>query len=131
VAGGVALILPLLPRPSVAFESLTPSAAEGLARAGQPAMLDFSADWCLPCRELEEKTFHDGRVIAAAREFRTYRVDLTHFDSPEVQALRERWKIAGVPTIVFLKADGSEVADARVEGFLAPEDFLERMKQAR
>ena len=93
-------------------------------------MIDFSADWCAPCHELERFTFTDGRVRAMARSFKTYKVDLTRYDSPESKALKRQYGITGVPTIVFLGPDGQEVIEARVEGFIPPEPFLERMKYA-
>ena len=93
-------------------------------------MLDFSADWCVPCHELERSTFTDARVKEAARSFATYQVDLTRYDSPEADRWRRQYGITGVPTVIFLAPDGSEVRDARVEGFLPPERFLERMRRA-
>ena len=93
-------------------------------------MLDFTANWCAPCHELERNTFTDPRVRAAARSFRTFRVDLTRYDSPEAERWRRDYGIHGVPTVVFMTPDGSEVKTARVEGFLPPDRFLERMRQA-
>ena len=93
-------------------------------------ILDFSADWCLPCHELERKTFTDARVIAAAGEFATFKVDLTHADSPAAVEHTKRFRIQGVPTIVFLAPGGREVEAARFSGFLPAEAFLEKLKLA-
>ncbi len=99
------------------------------ARAARtPVMIDFAADWCVPCHELDEITFTDPEVVRAASGLVRMKVDLTHFDAPESQALRTRFAIAGVPTIVFLDADGNEVQAARVVGFMRPEPFLERVR---
>ena len=92
--------------------------------------LFFSADWCVPCHELELQTFTDPAVVAAARGYDRYKVDLTNYESPESEQARLRYGITGVPTIVFLGAGGSEIAAARVEGFLPPEPFLARMRTA-
>ena len=96
--------------------------------AGRPVMMDFSADWCVPCHELELVTFTDPRVVAEAKRFDRYKVDLTKYNSAEANETRKRYGIAGVPTVVFLGPDGAEIAPARVEGFLKPDLFLERMK---
>ena len=104
-----------------------------LARAGsegRAVLLDFSAEWCVPCHELDERTFTDPDVVRATGRFVRMKVDLTRFDSPESQALRTRFAIAGVPTIVFLAPDGREVAEARVVGFVQPDAFLERVRLA-
>ncbi len=99
------------------------------ARASeQPIMMDFYADWCIPCLELDRKTFTDPEVIAVAERFVRLKVDLTQFDSPEAEALRKKYEIAGVPTIVFLDSGGNEVLSSRVVGYLPPERFLEKMK---
>ncbi len=109
------------------FDEATFAAAQAEGRA---VILDFSAEWCVPCHELDEFTFSDPAVVRATEGFVRLRVDLTRFDSPESQALRTRFDIAGVPTIVFLGADGREVADARVVGFMKPGPFLERVRLA-
>ena len=109
------------------FDEATFAAAQAERR---PVILDFSAEWCVPCHELDEFTFSDPAVVRATEGFVRMRVDLTRFDSPESQALRTRFAIAGVPTIVFLGADGREVADARVVGFMKPGPFLERVRLA-
>jgi len=110
------------------FQPYEATAVEASLAAGRPVMMDFSADWCVPCHEMELGTFTDPRVVAAARGFDRYKVDLTKYDSPESEASRKRYGITGVPTVVFLGADGREIATARVEGFLPPEPFLERMR---
>jgi thioredoxin:protein disulfide reductase len=95
---------------------------------GKPVMMDFYADWCIPCMELDRNTFTNAGVAAESKEFVRLKVDLTHFDSPEAEALRKKYNIAGVPTIVFLKSDGEEATDARVIGFVAPKEFIQRLK---
>jgi thiol:disulfide interchange protein DsbD len=131
IVTGVTMLL-AAPRPARAlvFEPLAAGALERVAASDRPLILDFSADWCIPCHELEIRTFTDASVIAKGKEFRRVRVDLTRYDSEESQRARERFGIRGVPTIVFLTPDGREVRAARVEGFLPPARFIERMDLA-
>ena len=129
LAAGV-FIIATTPARGVAFRAFAPGELEAALRGGRIAMLDFSADWCVPCHELERRTFTDRRVIARARGFETFKVDLTHYDSPDAERWRRQYGISGVPTIVFLAPDGSEVRAARVEGFLPPARFLEKMELA-
>lgn len=129
LAAGV-FIFVTTPARGVAFRAFAPGDLEAALRGGRIAMLDFSADWCVPCHELDRRTFTDRRVIARARDFETFKVDLTHYDSPDAERWRRQYGISGVPTIVFLAPDGSEVQAARVEGFLPPARFLEKMDLA-
>jgi thiol:disulfide interchange protein DsbD len=113
---------------TMTFKPYDVAAVEASLAAGRPVMVDFSADWCIPCHEMELTTLSDPRVVAAAKRFDRYKVDLTKYTSPEADSSRRRFGISGVPTIVFIGADGREVTLARVEGFLAAESFLARMK---
>ena len=105
------------------------SEAASAIASGQQVVLDFSADWCLPCKELDEKTFSDPRVASAIRGFTRYKVDLT-VSSPATEAARARFAVAGVPTIAFFAA-GREIESARLTGFEAPEAFLARLRTVR
>jgi thiol:disulfide interchange protein DsbD len=97
---------------------------------GMPVVLDFSADWCIPCKELELNTFTDPKVILATRDWVRLKVDLTQFDSPESEALRREYRISGVPTILFLGPDGAEVPGSRIVGFVPPAEFLAAVERA-
>ena len=106
-----------------------PYAAESVG-AGRPAIIDFSADWCLPCLELERKTFADTRVREALGRRALMKADMTKVSSPESLALAERFRILGVPTVIFLDASGREIHDLRLVGFENAEKFLERLSRA-
>jgi thiol:disulfide interchange protein DsbD len=98
--------------------------------AGRPAIIDFSADWCLPCLELERKTFTDPRVVEALARRSLFKADMTKIGSPESVALSEKFGVLGVPTIVFLDASGKERQDLRLVGYENADRFLERLAKA-
>ena len=129
IGAGVALVA-TTPSRGVVFRPFAASEVEEALARGTPVMLEFSADWCVPCHELERSTFSDRRVIAAAGLFAAFKLDLTRYHTPESEQWRKQYGIAGVPTVVFLAPGGIEVPGARVEGFLPPERFLERMRIA-
>ncbi len=126
VVGGV--FANALREPSVSWQSYSEDWISEAKASEQPIIMDFYADWCIPCLELDRKTFTDPEVIAAAEKFVRLKVDLTHFDSPEAEELRKRYDIAGVPTIVFLNTNGEEVRSSRIVGYVPPAEFLEKIK---
>lgn len=95
----------------------------------RPALVDIYADWCLPCVEMDQVTFRHPDVIRALESVVTLRVDATREVSPEAQALLERYQVYGVPTLLLFDRAGTERKELRLAGFLAPKEFLERLKQ--
>jgi thiol:disulfide interchange protein DsbD len=112
----------------ISWEPYTEESLLNAQASGKPVILDFYADWCIPCIELDRRTFTNPDVISATRGLARLKVDLTHFDSPEAERVRKRFNIAGVPTVVFLDNTGSEVKQARVVGFLPSNEFIERVR---
>lgn len=128
VAGGAAVLWQGVERgEGVAWTPYRPGLLS--EAAGTPVLLDFSADWCAPCRELEERVFADPRVVETAEAFVTINVDLTQ-RRPEHEAVRKRFSVRGVPTVIFLDSQGREIRGLRVESYVEPSDFLNRMKRA-
>ena len=101
---------------------------EEAKNSGTPVVIDFYADWCIPCLELERITFTDPRVISATDHMARLKVDLTNFDSPESEQIRRKFNVAGVPTIILLDSNGDEIPGSRVVGFEGPDRFLARLK---
>jgi thiol:disulfide interchange protein DsbD len=117
-----------LREPGIRWEQFSESKIAEAKTHSKPVLMDFYADWCIPCLELDRKTFTDANVISATKEFVRLKVDLTHFDSPDSEALRKKYNIAGVPTVVFLNKNGEEVSSSRVVGYIPPKEFVERTK---
>ena len=90
---------------------------------GRRAMLDFSADWCVSCKEMESHTFSEATVRAALADYVLLRADVTA-NSDEDQALLKRFHIIGPPTTAFFARDGRERTDFRLVGFVAAAPFL-------
>jgi thiol:disulfide interchange protein DsbD len=94
-----------------------------IAAAGRPVMLDFYADWCVSCKEMERYTFTDPRVRAKLSGWLLLQADVTA-DSPDDRALLARFKLFGPPGIIFFDPAGREVAGVRVVGYQAADEFL-------
>jgi thiol:disulfide interchange protein DsbD len=97
--------------------------------AGRPVMLDFYADWCVSCKEMERYTFTDPGVQDALARAVLIQADVTANDA-EDQTLLQHFGILGPPTIVFFGADGQERRDYRVVGFKPAAEFRAHVAQA-
>ncbi|MDR2030899.1 MAG: protein-disulfide reductase DsbD [Azoarcus sp.] len=101
-----------------------------LARAGgRPALLDFYADWCVACKEMERDTFGDPAVAARMARMLLLRVDVTAYDEAQRGLLR-RFGLVGPPGIVFFDAAGQARADLRVVGFMPAGAFAALLDRA-
>ena len=97
--------------------------------AGKTAMLDFYADWCVSCKEMEKYTFSDNRVQDALSNTVLLQADVTANDEAD-QALLARFGVFGPPTIIFFGPDGQPRAGYDVVGYMKAEDFAAHVQQA-
>ncbi|MDN7478203.1 protein-disulfide reductase DsbD [Burkholderia multivorans] len=98
-----------------------------LKTSAQPVMLDFYADWCVSCKEMEHLTFTDARVQARLAQLHLVRADVTANNADD-QALLKRFGLFGPPGIIFFDRNGKEIA--RVVGYQAAETFLRSLDRA-
>ena len=87
-------------------------------------MLDLYADWCVACKEFEKETFSDPSVQKAFGDMLLLQIDMTK-NSEENRALMTKYKVLGLPTILFFNRDGKEIEGSRVNGFMPPVEFLQ------
>lgn len=102
---------------------------EELTAEGKPIFIDFYADWCAPCKQLDKETFSDSRVQEQFAGFTILKVDCTKPDA-KTRAFMERFAVTGMPTLLFLTPAGEEIADLREVGFVSPEKFLASLQRA-
>jgi len=102
-----------------------------LAKAKQEnkfVMLDFYADWCISCKEMEVNTFANPEVSKQLKQLVLVQADVTA-NSPENQVLLKKFGLYGPPGILFFNQNSEEQKDQRVVGYMSPERFTERLKQ--
>ncbi|MEW5771623.1 MAG: protein-disulfide reductase DsbD [Pseudomonadota bacterium] len=118
-------------KPHLAFKRVKSVAeldAALAAAAGKPVMLDFFADWCVSCKEMENFTFADPRVQARLKDAVLLQVDVTS-NSADDKALLARFKLFGPPGIIFFDREGKEIP-YRVVGYEKTEQFLASLDKA-
>jgi len=104
---------------------------EALAKAAQerkPVIIDFWAEWCAACHELEEKTFTDPRVRAMAENYVLLKFDATT-ENEQLKILKKKYSIQGLPTVVFINPNGVWIDALTLTQFEKAEAFLKRMEK--
>ncbi|MBL8016850.1 MAG: protein-disulfide reductase DsbD [Ignavibacteria bacterium] len=92
----------------------------------KPTIIDFYADWCAQCKELDKYTYVDPKVMELSKKFNNIKVDLTKGD----KEIEGKFKIQGLPVVAFIDKNGKEREDLRITGFLKPEEFVKVMEKA-
>ncbi|HSN98703.1 MAG TPA: cytochrome c biogenesis protein CcdA [Candidatus Nanopelagicales bacterium] len=98
------------------------AAVEQAKSEKRPLMVDFTADWCAACKRMMKETFSDPRVMAKAGHFVAVKIDATDDEDPQVDAVKGKYKVVGLPTVVLYDSTGAE--RKRFNDFVGPEAFL-------
>ena len=103
------------------------AALKSASASSQPVLLDFYADWCVTCKEMELLTFSDQEVTKVLKTYRLIQIDMTK-NTADHQAILKQYGLFGPPAILFFDEQGQEKSSKRVIGFMKADRFLERLK---
>lgn len=128
---GYVFAKPLLAKPANGLWTYQLEKGLSLAQESRkPLLVDFYADWCPPCQELDKFTFSSPEVRKLAERFVMVKVDCTTDDAQCRQAT-ERYEVVGWPTVLFLDSSGKPIPDVKLVGGFADKDrMLQLMQQA-
>jgi thiol:disulfide interchange protein DsbD len=93
---------------------------------GKPVFLDFYADWCSTCRELDDTVFANPKVATALTSYILIRADVTE-DNDQIKALQKYFNVVAPPVMIFFNKSGNEVKSARMVGGVTAKEFLAAM----
>jgi thiol:disulfide interchange protein DsbD len=96
---------------------------KSIQSANKPTMIDFYADWCAQCKELDKNTYTDNEIIELSQKLNLIKIDLTK-DNSEIN---EKYSIKGLPVVMFINSKGNELKELRVTGFLEPKEFSKKI----
>lgn len=127
IAAGTWLLKPESHSAEVSWTNLTSlqQIESSVKSGGKPVMIDFYADWCAQCKELDKYTYTDEKVAELSRNTNNIKIDLTK-ENPDIS---DKYGIKGLPVVIFMKPNGEEIKELRVTGFLKPEEFSKRIEK--
>lgn len=102
---------------------------ERSASESKPAIMDVYADWCIPCRSMDENLFKDPEVLKLSEDFTMVRLDITK-KIPGQDEIIGKYSIEGAPTIIFFNRHGEEIPELRIESTIDTGDFISSMRKA-
>ena len=111
----------------LAFEPFSAESYDRARRSGRPFVIEFSAEWCLPCKEMEERTFTDPEVVDVGTGMTFITVDMTT-STRQIDLILESFDVFGAPTTLFFGPDGKEWK--RKVGFIGPDEFADLLEQS-
>ncbi len=111
------------------WQTFSESKYEASLKNNERMIIDFYADWCIPCKELDAQTFSNEKVVKESQRFTCYKVDMTETLSDATEKLRNRFKIVGMPTVLIVDSEGNEIE--RLTGFVNAEEFLKLIMKAK
>jgi thiol:disulfide interchange protein DsbD len=115
--------------PTLAWIKGEPAGVAAARSAGRPALLDFYADWCLPCKELEKKTFDHPEVARELGRFTLVKVDCSSDEDPQVVETQKRYQAATLPTVVLIDSLGRIVR--KIDHVIEPAELLDILRAIR
>jgi thiol:disulfide interchange protein DsbD len=125
IAVAVWLGLPTGPHHTIAWAPLDHTPLAGAA-LDKPMLIDFAAEWCIPCREMDRTTYVHPEVLREAERFRMVKADITQENEATTRVV-ERFQVRGVPTIILFSRTGDE--RRRFVGYVGVDEMLEAMRQ--
>jgi thiol:disulfide interchange protein DsbD len=126
IAVAVWIAQPHAAESAIRWQSFSPASIETSVAVSRPAIVDFIADWCIPCHEMDRTTYTDDDVQREAERFEMFKADITR-ETEAVDALVAMYDVQGVPTVIFVDSAGNEVE--RLVGYVGPEEMLAAMRR--
>lgn len=118
-------------KPHIRWQPYDETLVENARESGKPVLIDFYADWCIPCKQIDKTLFSSQAVVDKSEQFLALKADLTNDRSDFVQDLRKKYSVLGVPTIIILGTDGQtfrRFTDELVD--FEPAEFVDIMEEA-